>query len=542
MLLAGVLAATARTSARQAPAAGESGEAPRLIVLLVMDQFTRDYVGLYSQQWTKGLRRLLDEGAVFTQAAYPYGGTVTCAGHTTIGTGALPQRHGMVGNSWYNRDLDKAVTCEEDPSVQPIALGTGTTTNRHSALYMKVPTLADELRRQLPRRPNIVSLAEKPRSAIGMGGHGGPGTVVLWESTGGVWATSTAYTAEPWDDVREFMQRRPLSGDYGALWTRLLPEAEYRFEDDDPAESRPTPWGRTFPHTLHSPNGPADPAFVGTWQRSPYSDAFVIDLATHLVQTRKLGQESGTDMLAVSLGALDASGHQYGPRSHEVQDILARADLAIGRLLESLDNSVGRGRYVVAFSADHGIARIPEEATGAGVDAGRLGSIASLAEGILQWMFGAGKHVGLGDGAQVSLTRATLAKLQRQPELEALFVSALKASPGVAKVFTRRELTGTDQTRDADLQAWRLTYMPDRSGDYIVVTKPGWVYGATGTNHGSPHAYDRQVPLVLFGAGIRRGSYAASASPADIAPTLAALVRISLPAAQGRVLAEALAR
>jgi predicted AlkP superfamily pyrophosphatase or phosphodiesterase len=84
--------------------------------------------------------------------------------------------------------------------------------------------------------------------------------------------------------------------------------------------------------------------------------------------------------------------------------------------------------------------------------------------------------------------------------------------------------------------------MPDRSGDYIVVTKPGWVYGATGTNHGSPHAYDRQVPLILFGAGITRGTYTASASPADIAPTFASLAGISLPSAQGRVLAEALAR
>ena len=64
-----------------------------------MDQFTSSYIDLYGSQWTRGLRRLLDGGAVFRNAAYPYGNTVTCAGHTTMGTGAFPSRHGMAANS-----------------------------------------------------------------------------------------------------------------------------------------------------------------------------------------------------------------------------------------------------------------------------------------------------------------------------------------------------------------------------------------------------------------------------------------------------------
>lgn len=531
----------ALTAAGQGPQA-VSADAPRLIVLLVIDQFPSEYIELYGSQWTRGLRRLLDEGALFTAGAYPYGATATCVGHSTIGTGAFPQRHGMVGNEWYDRELDKRVTCEEDPSVDPVPVSDGRTTTGHSAKYVRVPALADELRRQAPRRPNIVSVAEKPRSAIGLGGHGGPGTVVVWRGSGRVWSTSTAYTAEPWPDVVEFMRRNPMTSAYGQVWTKLLPESAYKFIDDDPAEPRPAPWGRTFPHTLHSPNGPDDGVFSTAWTRSPWADAFVVDLAIDLLRTRKLGREPGTDMLALSLASLDGTGHQYGPRSHEVQDVLARADLAIGRLLDALDHEVGPGRYTLALSADHGVARIPEQVAAEGGEAGRLGPFGALTENLLQWTLGPGRYVGVADGSQIALRPEALARLRERPDVQRLLVSALAASPGVSKVFDRDQLSGTDETDDPDLRAWRLSFVADRSGDFALIMKPGWIYGNLGTNHGSQNPYDQHVPVLLYGAGVHKGRYTTVASPADLAPTLASLAGIALPNAQGRVLAEALAR
>ncbi len=515
---------------------------PRLVVVLVLDQFPSEYIRLYGHQWTRGLRRLVDDSALFTEAAYPYGRTATCAGHATIGTGAFPQRHGMVGNQWYDRDLDKSVTCEEDASVEPVVLGDGETNNRHSAKLMKIPALADELRRQSTRQPNIVSVSEKARSAIGLGGHGGPGTVILWKAQGRVWSTSTAFTNSPWPDAADYVRRNPITNDYGTVWTKLLPESAYLFVDDDRSEPRPTPWGRTFPHTLHSPDGMNDSVFATAWGRSPWSDSFVVDYAIHLLRSRGLGKQPGTDMLALGLGALDQVGHQFGPRSHEVQDTLARADVAIGRLLDALDHEVGPGRYTLAWSADHGVARIPEQVVAEGGEAGRLGSLSQLATGLLQWTLGPGKHVGLGDGPELALTPAALQRLREKPEVKALLMSVLAAAPGAAKVFDREMLSGTDATSDPDLKAWRLSFVPDRSGDFAVVMKPGWVYDALSANHGTQNSYDQRVPLALFGAGIRAGRYASAASPADIAPTLAALAGISLPNAQGRVLTEALTR
>lgn len=518
-----------------------AAEPPRLVVLLVIDQFTSEYLELYRDQWSHGLKRLFDEGALFAEGAYPYAATATCAGHATIGTGAYPQRHGMVGNQWYDRELDKTVTCEEDSGVEPVALSDGTTNARHSAAYMKVPGLADELRRQLPRQPNIVSIAEKARSAIGLGGHGGPGTVVVWRGSGQVWSTSSAYTTSPWPDAATFIKQHPISDAYDQLWTKLLPESSYRFVDDDPAEPTPAPWGRTFPHRLHAPKGLQDGVFTTAWSRSPWADAFVVDLAVHLLQTRRLGQEPGTDMLALSLASLDGTGHQFGPRSHEVQDVLARADAAIGRLLDALDAHVGQGHYILAMSADHGVARLPEQVIAEGGEAGRIGPLGAVVNNLLQWTFGPGRHVGLASGTQIALTPTALERLRRQPEVRDLLVSVLAASPGVAKVFDREQLSGTDEATDADLRASRLSFMADRSGDFGLVLKPGWIYSASGTDHGTQNAYDQRVPVLLFGAGVRKGVYGTSASPADLAPTLASVTGITLPHAQGRVLSEALA-
>lgn len=531
-----------RTDGAAAPQAPSPSTRPGLVVLLVLDQFPSEYIELYGSEWTRGLRRLLDEGALFTEGAYPYGRTATCAGHTTIGTGAFPQRHGMVGNQWFDRELDKTVTCEEDASVTPVVLGDGETTSRHSAKYVKIAALADELRRQSPQRPAIVSIAEKARSAIGLGGHGGPGTIVLWKTAGRVWSSSSAYTDAPWPDAVDYVRRNPITNDYGRVWTKLLPESAYKFLDDDPAEPRPAPWGRTFPHTLHSPDGENDSVFYTAWGRSPWSDAYVVDFGIHMLRTRKLGRNGGTDMLALSLGALDQAGHQYGPRSHEVQDVLARLDVAVGRLLDALDHEVGAGRYVLGWSADHGVARIPEQVVSEGGQAGRLASLSQMANGVLSWVLGPGRHVGLGDGPELALTPAALATLRQRPEVKQMLMSVLAASPAVAKVFDRETLSSTEPTDDPDLKAWRLSYVPDRSGDFAVVLKPGFVYDNLGANHGTQNAYDQRVPVLLFGAGIRPGAYTTTASPADLAPTLASLAGITLPDAQGRVLTEALAK
>ena len=542
-----VLAIAAALAAGRSPAARSSGQdatPPRLLVLVVIDQFRADYVDMYSKQWSAGLKRLLDQGAVFTNAAYPYGGTVTCPGQFTIGTGTVPAVHGMIWNAWYDREQRRSVACVTDPTVASVPFGGGAGRETHSPRNARALTFADELRARAKTPPQIVSVSLKPRAAISLGGRPGPGTVVVWEEDHGVWATSTAYTETPWPDVDAFVRSHPIDAEYGSSWTKLLPPEAYIGVDDAPGEASPGTWTRTFPHRLESKTGKPDNTFVSSWERSPFSDAYVLNLAMHLLEQRKLGQSaSGTDLLTFSLTGLDSVGHEYGPRSHEVQDVLARADAGIGRLLDTLDRLVGRGRYVVALSSDHGVATIPEQlpADAAGRVVGA--NLRAAVTGAVAAALGEGTWVGSASEPNIFLTAGTYERLRAVPGAIESVRAAIAKVPGIGHVYTADELASTSPTDDEILRRWRLSYVAGRSGDFVASPAPNWIVrGGAGTTHGSPNDYDRRVPLVFFGARIQAGRHGTAASPADIAPTLARLAGIAMTQTNGRVLTEALAR
>src|SRR5687768_3793882 len=143
--------------------------APRLIVILVADQFRSDYLELYKHRWRSGLRVLLEQGAVFAHAEYPYLNTATCSGHVTIATGALPRTHGIILNRWWHRDERRAYNCMDDETAPHVSYGAAAQFGS-SAKRMVAPTLADELRRQRPGA-RVVALSLKSRSAVGLAGH-----------------------------------------------------------------------------------------------------------------------------------------------------------------------------------------------------------------------------------------------------------------------------------------------------------------------------------------------------------------------------------
>ena len=246
-------------------------------------------------------------------------------------------------------------------------------------------------------------------------------------------------------------------------------------------------------------------------------------------------------LLGVSFSALDLIGHAFGPDSHEVQDALARLDRTIKTLLDHLDRQVGRGRYVLALTSDHGVAPIPEQVWAKGVDAGHLsaGAIRDAVERALADYLGGGPHVAAVLGTEIYLNQGVWAQVAAHPPAWQAVNAAVTAVPGVERMLHRGQLT---RTIDGDRlqRAAALSYFPGRSGDLVVIPRKHWVMTSDATSHGTPHDYDQRAPLVLFGAGIRPGRYSEHVSPADIAPTLAALSRLPLAGADGRTLARAL--
>jgi predicted AlkP superfamily pyrophosphatase or phosphodiesterase len=534
--LAGALIAQTTAGPRQ------TSEPPRLLVIVVVDQMRADYIDRYQHQWSAGLRRLIDGGAVFTRAAYPYGGTMTCPGHVTISTGTFPATHHIPANQWHDERANALVSCMHDPSAAPVAFGGAVGREFSGPANLRRRTLADELRRQTRRPPVIVSVALKPRSAIALAGRGSSTTIAVWEEDDGTWATSTAYTRTPWPVVDEYVKANPIADAYGQVWHRVRPLELYLGPDDAAGEATPAPWGRTFPHPLVSESGQPDAAFVTAWERSPWSDAYVAGLGLTVAEAVGAGKTpGGTDLLALSFPATDTAGHQFGPSSHEVQDILMRLDAQLGRLLDQLDKQVGPDHYVVALTSDHGVAPLPEQAAPRTV-AGRIegATLRAAVEQALTRGLGPGKYVANQTTGHVYLAAGVADRVRSRPGLIQTVKAALLATGGVERVFWGDELTGSIATADPFLDAWRLSYVSGRSGDFILVPKRNWVPLRDGTTHGSPYEYDQRVPIVFYGAGVRAGRYASTATPADIAPTLAAMAGIRMTQAEGWVLRDAI--
>ena len=518
---------------RPAAAPAVAGK-PKLVVLISVDQMRGDYVDRFRHQWTKGLHRLVTEGAWFRQADYPYFTTVTCAGHASISTGTVPAVHGMISNTWADRNNSRTVSCTDDETQKLVSYGAPANGVAHSAANLMSPTLADEMRSQMWPLPRVVGISLKARSAINMSGHR-PDVVIWLDERDGEWVTSTAFAKAPAPFLQEYITKNPIREQMGITWNRTLPADQYLFADTREFW-RP---GRTgFPHSLQPRTGDMGGAITDPWEASPYSDAYLNALAFTAIDSMKLGRTASTDLLAISYSALDLTGHTYGPMSHEVQDVLIQLDRQIGLLLDKLDRELGKGNYLVGLSADHGVAPIPDMMKAEGFDAGRVDTagIGKAIDGVLARELGEGPYRTRVINNDVYFNDGVYEKLQHNDKAMAAVLDTLRKSNGILRVYRKEQLSPTDpMTRQSF-----YSHYEGRSGDIKIVPRVYWITSASTATHGTGYHYDTHVPVLLFGHGIKAGEYLAPSAPIDLAPTLAFLSGVTLPNAMGRVLTEAL--
>ena len=485
-----------------------AAEPPKLVVVLVVDQMRNDYIDDYGSHWTGGLHRLAALGARFRNAAYPYLNTVTCAGHASIGTGTVPAVHGIVLNAWWDRASQKLVSCTDDPDHPDVGYGGETAKRGDSAKRLLVPSFAETLSRAQGSKGRVVTFSLKARSAIMLAGH--HSDVTAWFADPG-WLTSSGVAGSLRPEIESYFKEHPVENDRGKTWTKLLPEADYKFTDEAIGEQPPGGTSGTFPHPLTKP-GDKPEAFYDRWEGSPYADQYLGELGAAAVDRMKLGQGPTTDFLGISFSALDHVGHQYGPRSHEVQDVLAHLDVTIGKLLDHLDRTVGKDGYVVALSADHGVATIPEQARAEGSDAGRivLDTVSTTATDVLVKAFGPGKYVARAEYTYLYFTPGIMDRVAATPGVLDKLLTALGGIEGILTVFPGASLDPQALPADPIRRAAALNEFPERSGDMVLVPKPGWIFVNDGSPDGTTHGHPASLRHSRAGALLRRRDPAGS--------------------------------
>ncbi len=523
---------TRPTAALQLPTApaATTPQRPGLVIFVSVDQMRADHLDRFRPLFTSGLKRLAEGGAVFTNARYRHACTETAPGHSVLLSGRSPRGSGIVGNAWYDRTLRLRVNVVDDPTVRLI----GSTRGRAaSPAYFNAFTVGDMLKASSPAS-RVVGVSFKDRAAILMGGRQADGAY-WYQTTDGRFVTSSWYAdrAPGWLD--RWNTRRPADAFAGRSWERLLPDvATYvRFAGEDAIDGEFDRKDVVFPHAIRG----VPPAFefYDNLRRTPFSDEMLLDFASAAMKGHDLGSDEATDLLAVGFSATDVISHSYGPDSQEQMDNLLRLDRTLGRLFDEAERRAGKGRVLFVLSADHGGMPLVEVLKSRGVDA-RRADPAELYQPVEQALAarfpGATGLIADPDPMEFVLDREAIVRQGLVFEdVLATIREALLATGLVEAVYTQAQLMGTRPVDDSFFDRHQRAFFASRSGDLVARLKKYVYLGGYvgGTGHGSPHDYDRHVPIVFMGRGIAPGPRDAPTGPEDIAWALGRLLGLPYP-------------
>lgn len=488
----------------------------RLVLLVAIDQFRYDYLTRFREEYNGGLDLLLRKGADFVNANLAHYPSVTAIGHSTMLSGATPQTSGIVGNDWYDRESGKDVTSVLDDSERGLG---GSGGSGASPRRLLVSTIGDEMKRDLRERPKVIGMSLKDRAAILPSGHMADGAY-WYDTKTGEFVSSTYYFPNLPEWVQSFNKQR-LPENYAG--------AEWEFEKGSPAGM------------FKMPGSPGAKLAAAVYS-SPFGSEVLEQFVETAIREEKLGQRGTTDLLTVSFSSNDAVGHAYGPDSARVHDMCIRTDRILGKLLESVNKTIGLDHVLVVLTADHGVMPLPEVLEKEKMPGGRTtgASIFEPMQQALTARFGPGMWLLQTAGTSPYLNWALIKeKNLDRAEVERVAARAIEDVPHVARVYTREQLLLGEVTRDRLSDLVVRSYNARRSGDLEILLDPYWIRGGSGTTHGTPYLYDTHIPLIFMGPGVRAGRYVRPVALNDLAPSLATLLNIETPSGSvGRPLAE----
>jgi predicted AlkP superfamily pyrophosphatase or phosphodiesterase len=521
---AACLAATAGGARVSAPLA--ISPRPRLVLFLSIDQMRFDYLTRYEAQYQGGLRRLLDRGAVFTNARYRHANTETGPGHSVLASGRSPHHSGIIANDWWDSLSRSMVNVVDDPAQRPLG-GQGRAGSPTNFIGF---TVGDVLKRDSPGS-RVVSVSFKDRAAVLMGGR--RADAAFWfDNAAGGFVSSTYYMPALPRWLVDWQATRPADRFRGRAWTRLLPDAALYERLAGPDAQAGELDGGLFPHALGGE--PPQESFYASLRRTPFADELLLDLAGRALKAYDLGRRETTDMLFVGFSSADGIGHNYGADSQEEMDSFLRLDRVLQQLFDAADRASG-GRTLVVLSADHGSMPLVEVLARRGIGARRVPARVieeAVKKALAERFPGQGGLIERFDAPHFYLDLAALQRASlRRADVEAAIGEAALGTGLVERVYTAAALLGDPPSGDPEFALFRRSFFEPRSPHVILRLKPYVVLSSrsVGTEHGSPGDFDRHVPIAFMGAGVKAGRYEEPCGPEDIAPTLGALLGLDYP-------------
>jgi predicted AlkP superfamily pyrophosphatase or phosphodiesterase len=478
------------------------------MLAIVLDQFRYDYLLRFRSEYTAGLEQILTKGAVFLNARYDHVPTVTSVGHAIFMTGAYPSVHGIIGNQWFDRKSGKVIDSAADNTVKTIGGADGSGSSPHNLL---VSTLGDEMKIAHKDKCKVLDVSLKDYSAILSAGHMADG--VFWfDSKSGNFVSSSYYMPDLPVWAKTFNARRLADSYKGKIWHGIKLEEEA---------------GSKLNTKLPS---------------TPFGNELIEEMAEAAIKGEQMGRHSETDLLVLSFSANDYVGHEFGPDSVEVHDMAIAADKLLGKLFSFLDSQVGMANVTVVFTADHGVAPVPEVNTERKMPGGRVSTskIRDAIQKALAKKFGRGNWISSALDQSIYLNWDLInSKKLSHESVNQVAAQAALTTPYVFRVYTREQLLNGFEMGDPIGRRVMHGFSAQRGADLYVLFDPYYIASSAGTTHGSPYGYDTHVPVIFMGPGIKTGRFGAGIVVNDIAPTLATILDIEIPiGAEGRILSE----
>jgi predicted AlkP superfamily pyrophosphatase or phosphodiesterase len=504
------------------PASAYNGH-PKLIVVIVIDQFRGDYLDRYRDEFgDSGFRFLLDHGAYFPNCNYNYANTRTAPGHATLFTGAYSNGHGIVSNEWWDQKKKRMITSVEDDDTKLVGADGKSGASPHNLMG---DALGDEMKLATQGKSRVFAVSLKDRASVLPGGFSADAAYWI-DPKSGAWITSTYYRDQlpPW--AQNFNSTRQQK-----YWDRDWVDAQ----------------GTKLASTAHrkSKDG-SDAGFYEVIGPTSFANQYEFEFARELIVYENVGRGPATDLLSISLSANDILGHHAGPGSPDMHQMALDLDRDIADFINFLGHQIGLADVWIALSADHGVSPLPDDAKKLRIPAANLDTskLESQINAALTAKFSPGHSAQFMklDYPQAWLDPdAFTAAHVHESDAEAAVGEAMKQA-GLRGYYTKSQLAAGEAPNTALGRKYLNSYSPEGSWYVLGVPDIFTIGPGKGTDHTSPYNYDTHVPLVLFGIPFQAGTYRTSAEPIDLAPTLASLLGINPPThSVGRVLTEAIA-